>query len=136
MKRYQILLLCMMVLPVAACAVRATTLTNPSPINIPAGVSQEAAKDAVVNAMFGRGWTVADEGDDWVLADLHIRDHWAQTHIEIDNEEIRIAYRDSDNLRYAVKPDREIIHKNYISWTNNLAGDIRVLLARAQRESR
>lgn len=137
MKVRHILLLFLMVVPVAASAqLRATTLTNPGPINIPAGVSQAAAKDAVVNAMFGRGWTIVNEDDHSVLAELHLRSHWALIQIEIDERNIRISYRDSQNLHYAVKKGREIIHKNYIGWIDSLAGDIRVQLARAQRDTR
>lgn len=116
-----------------AAQLRATDLVDPQPIAIPQGVSQVEAKKAVIDAMFARGWTVADESDEHVLADLHIRTHWAQVHIAIGDDDIRIAYRDSDNLKYRERRGRTVIHKNYINWVDNLVGDIRRQLARANR---
>ena len=137
MTQSRFIILLLVLLPFAAMGqFRATDLTNPDPVRIPAGVSQSKAVEAVINAMFERGWTVAEESDDHVVADLHVRDHWAQVDIAIGEEEITITYRDSDNLRYDRRGDREIIHKNYLSWVDNLVNDIRTHLARAQRSAR
>lgn len=137
MNQTRMLILLLLLLPFAALGqFRATDLQNPSPINIPQGVSQSAAKDAVSQALFGRNWTITDEGEDYIVADLHVRSHWAQIRIDIDEGQIHFAYQDSDNLNYAVKDGREIIHKNYLSWVDNVVNDTRTQLARAQRNSR
>lgn len=118
---------------------RSSDLVNPAPIAIPVGVDQAAAREAVVNGLFSRGWIVIEESDDQVIADLNVRSHWAQVGIDIDAEErtIKISYRDSDNLRYTERSDgRVVIHNNYLSWVDNLVADIRSQLARAQRDAR
>jgi hypothetical protein len=118
---------------------RASDLVDPAPISIPSDVTQSAAREAVVSALLGRGWVVIDETDDQVIADLNVRSHWAQIGIDIDSDEnvILISYRDSDNLRYQERSDgRIVIHSGYLGWVDNLVGDIRSHLARAQRDAR
>ena len=134
----RLFILFFLLVPMAAFGqLRATDLVDPAPINIPQGVSQSAAKDAVIQAMFARNWTVAEEGDDFVIADLHVRAHWAQVGIDIGEDDITISYRNSENLRYTERSDgRVVIHNNYLAWVDNLVNDIRANLARAQRESR
>ncbi len=131
-------LLIVMALPLTAEAQRrASDLVDPAPITIPQGVSQAAAKEAVADALLARGWTIADETDDQMIADLHIRSHWAQVAIDFEDRNILISYRNSSNLRYEVRRDgRTVIHSNYLSWVDNLVADIRNHLARAQRNSR
>lgn len=137
MTQSRLIILLFALFPVVAMGqLRATDLTNPEPIGIPSGVSQSQAVEAVINAMFARGWTVAEEGDDHVVADLRVRGHWAQVDIAVGEDDIVITYRDSDNLRYDRRGDREVIHRNYLSWVDNLVNDIRVHLSRAQRDSR
>lgn len=138
MKLNRLFIMFFLLVPMAAFGqLRATDLVDPAPINIPQGVSQSAAKDAVIQAMFARNWTVAEEGDDFVIADLHVRTHWAQVGIDIGEDDITISYRNSENLRYTERRDgRVVIHNNYIAWVDNLVNDIRANLARAQRESR
>lgn len=127
-----------MLVPLAASAqLRTADLADPAPIDIPQGVSQSAAVEAIVNALFGRDWTVIEETDDQIIADLHVRAHWAQIAIDIEDRSVLISYRNSENLRYTERSDgRVVIHSNYISWVNNLVSDIRTQLARAQRDSR
>jgi hypothetical protein len=138
MKFHRLFVLLILLLPLAAFGqMRATDLTNPAPVNIPQGVSQAAAKDAVIDAMFARGWTVAEESDNHIVADLHVRSHWAQVGIDIADGKVTISYRDSANLRYTERSDgRIVIHNNYLTWVDNLVNDIRAQMARAQRESR
>jgi hypothetical protein len=128
---FRIIVLMLAVLPVVSFAqLRATDLTDPPPIAVPDGAAHEDVRNAVLDAMLGRGWEVAEEGDDFILADLHIRRHWARVHIAIGEDSIQIAYRDSDNLNYGERRGRTVIHKNYLGWVENLAGDIRNHLAR------
>lgn len=116
---------------------RASDLVDPAPIAIPAGVSQAAAKEAVVNALLARGWAVIEETDDQIIADLNVRSHWAQIGIDIEERAVVISYRNSENLRYTERSDgRIVIHNNYLAWVDNLVGDIRTHLTRAQRDVR
>jgi hypothetical protein len=133
-----LLIVLIMLAPISAEAQRrASDLVDPAPITIPAGVSQAAAKEAVVNAVLARGWTVAEESADQIVADLHVRAHWAQVGIDIEEEAVLISYRNSENLRYTERSDgRIVIHSNYLAWVDNLVSDIRIHLARAQREAR
>ncbi len=138
MKINRLLILFFLLVPIAAFGqLRTSDLVDPAPISIPQGVSQSAANDAVINAMYARDWTVAEEGDDFIIADLYVRAHWAQIGIDIGEDEIKISYRDSEELRYTERRDgRVVIHNNYLAWIDNLVGDIRSQLARAQRDSR
>lgn len=136
---FQILFLAMLLaLPAAASAqMRASELSNPAPIGIPQGVSQTDAVNAVANALMERGWTVMEESEDQIIADLNVRAHWAQIGIDFEDGQILISYRNSENLRYRERSDgRAVIHRNYMSWVDNLVRDIRNELARAQRASR
>jgi hypothetical protein len=133
-----LLIVLIMLAPISAEAQRrASDLVDPAPIAIPAGVSQAAAKEAVVNALLARGWAVIEESDDQIIADLNVRSHWAQIGIDIEDRAVMISYRNSENLRYNERSDgRIVIHSNYLAWVDNLVSDIRTHLTRAQRDAR
>lgn len=135
---YLFALVILLALPLSAEAQRrGSELVDPAPINIPQGVSHADAREAIASALLNRGWTIAEESDRQIIADLYVRSHWAQIGIDIEDRSIKISYRDSDNLRHRVNRDgRTVIHRNYLSWVDNVVTDIRTNLARAQRTSR
>ncbi len=137
MKTAMLLIISLLLAPgLVHAQLRATELSNPQPIGIPQGVDTAAAREAVKDALYGRNWSVFEEQDNLIVADLHVRRHWAQIGIEFSDRQIQIGYRNSENLHYRVDGNREIIHKNYLSWVDNLAVDIRRELGQAGRNSR
>ncbi len=138
MKLNRLLILFFLMLPMVAYGqLRTSDLVDPEPISIPQNVSQSQAMEAVVNALFSRDWAVAEEGDDYIIAELHVRAHWAEIGIDFTEDDIKISYRNSDNLRYTERDDgRVVIHNNYLAWIDNLVNDIRTQLSRAQRDAR
>lgn len=128
------ILLAVLALPAAADAqLRATDLENPDPVSVPEGLEASAVHDAIESALYRRDWTIHSEDAEQgiIIADLHIRDHWAQIEIVYGSDEVVIEYRDSDNLHYDQRDDGEIIHRNYLGWVDNLVTDIRQEMSRA-----
>ncbi len=134
MKLSNWILVLILLVPMAAMAqLRATDLEDPSPISIPDGVDAEAVHDAIVDALFRRDWDVHSEETGNIVADLHVRDHWARIGITYDEDSVRIEYQDSENLHYDRQNGREIIHRNYLGWVDRLVTEIRRELRQASR---
>lgn len=103
---------------------RAVALANPDPIAIPANVPAEQIAKDIKRAMINRGWTVSAESDGRIDATLNLRAHVARVAITWDGKQVAIGYVSSENLKYEEKKGQPLIHKNYLSWVNNLASDI------------
>jgi hypothetical protein len=108
----------------APASVAATELVDPDPIAIPAGLSSEQVTHDIKRALIGRGWVVTREEDGRIDATLNLRAHVARIAISHGEGQVRIAYVSSENLKFRVKDGRRTIHKNYLSWVNNLVTDI------------
>lgn len=119
-------LLVLLLLPVLflLMAARQAPLVDPDPVAIPAKVTDAQVAKAVRNALVNRKWTVTDEKPGEIRSTLLLRDHKARIAITWDKRQLRIAYVDSENLKYEVEDGRKLIHKNYLSWINNLVADI------------
>lgn len=102
----------------------AAELVNPPPIVVPDDLSYEQIEKDIKRAMVGRGWLVEEESDGEITAVLRLRSHVARILIEYSSEKVNISYVSSENLKYREKKGKRTIHKNYLSWINNLASDI------------
>jgi hypothetical protein len=84
--------------------------------------------DAIKRAGVERGWKIVDAGPGHLTGTLDVRKHQAVVDIAYSTTSVKIAYKDSTNLRYE---DGEI-HRNYNRWVNNLAESIREQLGLAK----
>lgn len=108
---------------VVACA-STPVLDSPRQINVPAVASVDDVEQAVLDSMRARGWAVHERSAGQIVADLHVRSHFARVDIRYDANRVSLAYVDSRNLNYERVGGTEHIHSNFNSWMGNLAGDI------------
>lgn len=83
--------------------------------------TEAQVSDAIKKAGAARGWDMVDSGPGHLTGTLNVRKHRAVVDIAYTKTSVRIAYKDSVNLRYA----NGKIHRNYNRWVNNLAESIR-----------
>ena len=124
MTRSRLLVVLLLPLLFMLMAFRQAALVDPDPIAIPANATSEQVAKAVRDALVNRKWTVTEENPGEIRSTLSLRDHKARIVITWDRRQIHIRYVDSQNLRYEMEKGKPYIHKNYLSWINNLVGDI------------
>ena len=103
---------------------RQVPLTDPQPLAVPAGLKVEQVSKAVRGALAGRGWTVTSEEPGHIVSTLNVREHMAKIDIVYDVQTIKISYLESGELMYAQKEGQRVIHRNYLSWIQNLVNDM------------
>lgn len=123
MQRKLWLLLSAFILVLSASA-QAALLIDPEPIAVPAGLNNQQVATEIKRALASRGWVVTKEQAGRIDASLSLRAHVARIVIDHDKTQIRVAYVSSENLKYSEKNGKRTIHKNYLSWINNLTSDI------------
>lgn len=116
----------LLLLPVFALLMgaRAVPLVEPDPIAVPAGVSQQDVRKGVRAALLGRGWLINEEKDGMAAATLNLRKHTAKVEVTWDKAQVRIKHLSSTNLNEEMKDGQRVIHRNYMTWLNNLVLDI------------
>ncbi|RAN75320.1 hypothetical protein B5P43_27255 [Bacillus sp. SRB_336] len=125
MPRSRLLLLLLLPMLLLTMAFRQTPLSDPPPIDVPAGLTGVQVSKAIKGALIGRGWTVTAEHADGIDSTLTGNDYVARIHIAFDTRKIQISYVDSSNLKYEVKRNgQRMIHTNYMGWMRYLSGDI------------
>ena len=82
----------------------------------------------------GRTWVVSKEQPGRIDATLNLRAHVARIAITWDDSQVRLAYVSSENLDYKDKNGKRYIHKNYLSWVNNVLADLSRNLQNASME--
>lgn len=102
----------------------APELVNPAPIAVPAKLSELQVTSDIKHALVTRGWVVNNESKGKIEASLSLRSHVARIAIYHDLKEVRIEYVSSENLKYKEKDGKRYIHRNYLSWIQNLSSDI------------
>jgi hypothetical protein len=122
LKPFLLLTFALVAMPLGHAA--ATALVDPDPIAIPAGLSSEQVTNDIKRALVARGWVVSKEEPGRIDATLNLRAHVARIAITHGDGQVRVAYVSSENLKYRVKNGQRTIHKNYLSWVNNLVTDI------------
>lgn len=108
---------------------RSAPLYNPEPISVPAGKSLEQVKTAIRSALLSRGWEGTAASANHIVGTLHVRKHTAVIDIHYDTKEIKISYKDSNQLNYEMKDNKPFIHPNYNGWIQKLEKDIRVKIS-------
>ncbi|HEV8334012.1 MAG TPA: hypothetical protein VGQ22_21495 [Steroidobacteraceae bacterium] len=103
---------------------RQVPLTDPDPIAVPAGLKIDQVTKAIKAALVGRTWAVTQEDAGHIVSTLHLREHMAKIDIVYDAQTITIKYLDSGELMYADKKGQRVIHRNYLTWIQNLVNDM------------
>ena len=106
-------------------AFRQAPLVDPAPIAVPANISQVNVGKAIEMALIHRGWTASNQATGAMDGTLHLREHVATIHITWDAHGVAIKYVSSSNLKYEEAKGQRLIHKNYLSWIENLVIDIK-----------
>ena len=97
-----------------------------SPLPALNGATMKQISRAIVVAGSRRGWAIRPVGRGRLIATLHIRSHMAEVTITHTRRTFSITYKRSHNLLYRKDGKTEYIHRNYNSWIQFLARDIRV----------
>jgi len=102
----------------------------PEPIQIAAGKSTEAVRKAIRKAMFDKEWEIREIGPGH-LQGKHTKSGKDKTHVAVidvrfDTKNVRIGYKDSQELNYDKAAG--VIHKTYNGWVRNLEKNIRANL--------
>src|SRR5688572_13181937 len=100
-------------------------LVDPPPIAVPESLAEEDVASAIKGALVARGWTIMKQRPGRIDATLFLRKHVANIEIAYDREQIVVGYKSSENLDYAERRGRRLIHDNYLGWIQNLVNDIR-----------
>lgn len=104
--------------------IQAAELVDPAPVAIPGDLTSVQVATEIKRALIGRGWIVNREQPGKIEASLHIRTHVARVAIHYSESQVSLTYLSSDNLDYKEKKGKRMIHKNYLSWVNNIMQDI------------
>src|SRR5262245_16310772 len=96
---------------------------GPEPISPPAA-SMDVVQKAILKAGAGLNWQMKQVGPGRIEGTLKLRVQTAVVDITYGTKNFGIRYKDSSELKY----DGTNIHRNYNSWVDNLARQIRVNL--------
>lgn len=113
---------------VAAAAPKLQDVYNPAPIQVPAGKSPEQVRQAIRQALAGKGFQFRE------IAPGHIEgkytragrgglEHMAVFNVRFDTKAVRITYKDSKDLNY--DPQTKQIHPTYNKWIKTAESHIR-----------
>ena len=103
---------------------RQVPLLDPEPIAVPAGLTLPQVTKSIKAALIGRTWVVNEEQPGHIIATLNLRAHMAKIDVAFDTSKVNIRYLDSKELMHAQKKGVTVIHRNYLSWVQNLVTDI------------
>lgn len=103
---------------------RQVPLVDPDPIAVPAGLTEAKVARSIKAALVGRDWVVSEEQPGKIVATLNLRAHMAKIDVNFDTGKVAIKYVDSKELMYGQKKGTTVIHRNYLSWIQNLVTDI------------
>lgn len=115
-----LLLLPVLILLLAA---RQVPLADPEPLAIPAGLAAAQVAKSIKVALLGRGWVVSEEQPGRITSTLNLRTHMAKIEVSYDSTQVRFRYLDSSDLLYAERKGERLIHRNYLSWVQNVVKD-------------
>lgn len=112
----------------------AAELVDPQPVAVPTNIKVEDVTKNIKRALVGRGWTIDGESEGKIDAVLYLRSHVARVSISYTKEKVGLTYVSSENLDYKEKKGKRYIHKNYLTWANNVMLDINKNLQLASLE--
>lgn len=111
---------------------RSAELKDPTPVAIPAGLTQAQAQLAVKAAIVQKGWRLASTVSESPLVEeteYRVQNHMMALTLTYSAESISFKYSRSENLNYKVGKKKTEIHPNYMVWTQQLADQITANLA-------
>ena len=110
-------------------AFRQAPLVDPAPIDVPSKLELTQVEKAIKQALIKREWMVVSDEPGKIVASYDRREFTSRIGITYDRKQIQINYITSTGLKYEVaKNGEKLIHKNYISWIQNLVTDISTYL--------
>jgi hypothetical protein len=118
----RLVILLLLLAPVFAQA--REVLVDPAPVAIPAGIDSTTVAREIKRALISRTWNVTAEREGEIDATLNLRKHVARVTISYDATQVRWAYVSSENLDFKEKRGERLIHGNYLSWVDNVLGDL------------
>lgn len=124
MKKWLSVLIVIMSFLVPQAAMAARELVDPPAVTIPEAVEAAEAAKIIKTSLVTRGWTVEKESAGKIDAVLYLRSHVARVSLNYSDKDVKLVYVSSENLDYKEKKGKRYIHKNYLSWVNNVMQDI------------
>lgn len=124
MKKWLSVLIVIMSFLVPQAAMAARELVDPPAVTIPEAVKAAEAAKIIKTSLVTRGWTVEKESAGKIDAVLYLRSHVARVSLNYSDKDVKLVYVSSENLDYKEKKGKRYIHKNYLSWVNNVMQDI------------
>ena len=103
---------------------RTVPLADPPAIVVPSGVPAKDVSKAIKTALVGRTWVIGEDTPGKIVATLNLRTHMAKIQVSYDEKSVDIKYLDSGDLNYEEKKDGRYIHRNYLTWIQNVVNDI------------
>jgi len=120
------LLVCAAFAALAACSTSKPPLAI-SQAPIAASHSTSEVESAILSALAGRGWQVAEKTPGKIVATIDVRGrHSAKIAVLYSAASFSIDYVDSTGLEYDA--EKKTIHRNYNRWVANLRNDINMKL--------
>jgi hypothetical protein len=126
-KRLIAVFLILFALPVLAG--RQIVLSDPPPIDVPAGMTSDQVMNAIIAGMDKRHWTVESSKAGELVAVQAPRDVMVKVKIVYDTKSVSINYLDSSNFLYEEHNGVREIHEKYAVWMSNLTNDIKSALS-------
>jgi hypothetical protein len=109
---------------------RTVPYVDPQPIDVPAGMSKAAVKEAIARALPQRAWIGKEISADELEA-KHDKGnkHSMTVRIQYSQKQITLGYKDSYNLNYGQDASGTVIHPTGMMWLRNLRADIESSIA-------
>lgn len=124
MKRFASLLVILFGLGMSTLALAAAELVDPAPVVVPSGISEKELVKQIKKAFVGRNWTIEKEENGSIKATLYLRSHVARVAADYTKDQVNLTYISSENLNYKERKDKRLIHKNYLTWIQNVRNDL------------
>ena len=124
MKRFASFLILLCSLGLSPLVLAAAELIDPPPVAVPAGISEKELVKQIKKAFVGRNWSIEKEEAGSIKATLYLRSHIARVAANYSKDEVTLTYLSSENLNFKEKKGKRFIHKNYLTWIQNVRNDL------------
>lgn len=124
MKRFASLLVILFGFGLSTLAFAAAELFDPPPVPVPSGITEKELVKQIKKAFVGRNWSIEKDEKGSVKATLYLRSHVARVAANYTSEQVTLTYLSSENLNYKEKKGKRFIHKNYLTWIQNVRNDL------------
>lgn len=124
MKRFTSLLVVFLGLGMFSLTLAAAELFDPPPVIVPATISEKELIKQIKKAFVGRNWSIEQDEKGSIKATLYLRSHVARVSADYTKDEVTFTYLSSENLNYKERKGKRLIHKNYLTWIQNVRNDL------------